>query len=71
MPSNSPQVKKEAVIGYGAKVYECEPTLLARETTCNKLMEETGATFIHPYNNANVISGYILSHFHPFLICML
>jgi threonine dehydratase len=33
MPSNSPDVKKAAVRGYGAQVIECEPTLQAREDT--------------------------------------
>jgi threonine dehydratase len=57
MPSNSPKVKKNAVLGYGGKIVFCEPTLEARETTLEKVIIETGATFIHPYNNFNVISG--------------
>lgn len=57
MPSNSPQVKKNAVIGYGAEVIYCEPTLQARESTLNDVVSKTGATFIHPYNNFNVIAG--------------
>jgi len=31
MPRTAPQVKKDAVRGYGAEVIECEPTLEARE----------------------------------------
>ncbi len=57
MPSNSPQVKKDAVAGYGAEILYCEPTLEARESTLNKVVENTGAVFIHPYNNFNVICG--------------
>ncbi|BFZ55343.1 hypothetical protein PYCC9005_002383 [Savitreella phatthalungensis] len=57
MPSTSPQVKKDAVRGYGAKVVECEPTLEARETECQKIIDETGATFIHPYNDPRVMAG--------------
>ena len=57
MPSTSPQVKKAAVKGYGATVIECEPTQEAREKTAQKVQEETGATFIHPYNNPHVIAG--------------
>lgn len=37
MPSNSPQVKKDAVRGYGAKVIECEPTQQAREAMVNRI----------------------------------
>ncbi len=57
MPSNSPEIKKKAVAGYGAKITFCEPTLQARESTLAKVVEETGATEIHPYNNFHVIAG--------------
>ncbi|MFA7626463.1 MAG: pyridoxal-phosphate dependent enzyme [Candidatus Kapaibacterium sp.] len=57
MPKNSPKVKSDAVAGYGGKIIFCEPTLEARERTLNKLVEDTGATFIHPYDNFNVICG--------------
>lgn len=51
MPSNAPEVKKKAVLGYGAEIIECEPTLQARESTVEKVIVEKGATFIHPYND--------------------
>ncbi|KAI9094981.1 pyridoxal-5'-phosphate-dependent enzyme [Phlyctochytrium arcticum] len=57
MPSNAPQVKKDAVRGYGATIVECEPSLIARETTTERIIMETGAEFIHPYNNPDVMSG--------------
>jgi len=57
MPRTSPEIKKKAVAGYGANITFCEPTLEARETTLAKVMEETGATEIHPYNNFFVIAG--------------
>ncbi len=57
MPSNSPEIKKKAVAGYGAKITFCEPTLQARESTLAKVIKETGATEVHPYNNFNVIAG--------------
>ena len=57
MPENAPEVKKEAVKGYGANIVECESTLQARESTAQKIVEETGATFLHPYNCYNVIAG--------------
>lgn len=57
MPSNSPQVKKDAVMGYNGRIIECEPTLLARETAAKKIEIEKGATFIHPSNDVNVILG--------------
>ena len=57
MPSNSPEIKKKAVAGYGATITFCEPTLQARESTLAKVVEQTGATEIHPYNNFFVIAG--------------
>lgn len=57
MPSNAPKVKKAAVAGYGAKIIECEPTQKAREEGVIKVVEETGAAFIHPYNDRRIICG--------------
>ncbi len=57
MPENSPEIKKKAVAGYGASITFCKPTLTARETTLAKVVAETGATEIHPYNNFFVIAG--------------
>lgn len=57
MPENSPEIKKKAVAGYGAKITFCKPTLQARESTLAKVVAETGATEIHPYNNFFVIAG--------------
>jgi threonine dehydratase len=57
MPETSPEIKKRAVAGYGAKITFCKPTLQARESTLAKVVKETGATEIHPYNNFFVIAG--------------
>jgi len=57
MPSNSAQIKKDAVKGYGADIIECEPTLIARETSAEEIQQKEGATFIHPSNNIDVILG--------------
>lgn len=57
MPENAPQVKIDAVLGYGAQVIHCAPTLAARETTLARLQAETDAHFIHPYNDLRVIAG--------------
>ena len=57
MPSNSPSVKKAAVRSYGGQIIECEPTLQAREDTLAQVVADTGATFVHPFNDENVILG--------------
>jgi len=57
MPSNAPEIKKQATRGYGAEITLCEPTLEARESTLAEVVARTGATFIHPFDNYNVIAG--------------
>ena len=57
MPSNSPSVKKAAVRGYGGQIIECEPTLQARESTLEQVIAQSGATFVHPFNDENVVLG--------------
>ena len=57
MPSSAPQVKKDAVRTYGGQITECEPNIKAREAAAAKIEEETGATFLHPSNDLNVIYG--------------
>ena len=57
MPSNAPQVKKDAVAGYGGQVTFCEPTLEARESTLERISLDTGANVVHPYNDERVIAG--------------
>ncbi len=57
MPDNAPAIKKKAVAGYGAHITFCKPTLAHREATLKKVIEETGATLVHPYNQWEVICG--------------
>lgn len=57
MPTSAPKVKKVGVEQYKGIIYECEPTLDARQSTADKIADETGATFLHPSNDLNVILG--------------
>jgi threonine dehydratase len=57
MPRTAPGIKKVAVAGYGGIITYCEPTLEARETTMEKVQQETGCTFIHPFNRFEIIAG--------------
>ncbi|MEO9887143.1 MAG: pyridoxal-phosphate dependent enzyme [Balneola sp.] len=57
MPENAPKVKVEAVKNYGAEVTFCEASLDAREGTLQKVVERTGATIIHPYNDSRIVAG--------------
>jgi threonine dehydratase len=57
MPSNSPQVKQEAVAGYGGRIELCAPTLAAREEAAARVVRETGGTLLHPFDHPDVIAG--------------
>ncbi|MEQ9402147.1 MAG: threonine/serine dehydratase [Cyclobacteriaceae bacterium] len=57
MPKNSSRVKIDAVKSYDAEVILCEPGDEARTKACNDIIERTGATLIHPFNDYNVIAG--------------
>lgn len=57
MPRTAPQAKKDAVKGYGGRVVECEPSTSSREAVFAQVVAETGAEFVHPYNDPRVIAG--------------
>ncbi|MBX9618888.1 MAG: pyridoxal-phosphate dependent enzyme [Hyphomicrobiales bacterium] len=57
MPRTAPQAKKDAVKGYGGRVVECEPSTTSREAVFAEVVKETGAEFVHPYNDHRVIAG--------------
>lgn len=57
MPSTAPDVKKRGVKGFQGQIFECEPTLEARESTLADVIKKTNATEIHPFNNYDVIAG--------------
>jgi len=57
MPTNAPEVKRQAVLGYGGKVVPCEPNLASRESTAARVVAETHGTLIPPYDHPDVIAG--------------
>lgn len=57
MPRTAPEAKKAAVRGYGGRIVECEPGTSAREAALAGVVAETGAEFVHPYNDHRVIAG--------------
>jgi threonine dehydratase len=57
MPQSAAAVKQAAVARYGAQVTLCAPTLAARESTAQRIVDATGAHFVHPYNDVRVMAG--------------
>ncbi|GLT49758.1 hypothetical protein SLA2020_232920 [Shorea laevis] len=57
VPKNAPKCKVENVIRYGGQVIWSEATMQSREITATKVLKETGAILVHPYNDERIISG--------------
>ena len=57
MPTNAPEAKRRAVLGYGGRITPCEPTLAARLAGCAAVQAATGATLVPPYDHPLVIAG--------------
>jgi threonine dehydratase len=57
MPSDAPAAKKKAAKAYGGELVLCDPTIRAREEAAERIVKETGATFVHPSNDYDVILG--------------
>ena len=57
MPRTAPQVKKDAVLSYGGVIVECDPSTSSREDTIAQVLSDSGAEFVHPYNDIRVITG--------------
>jgi threonine dehydratase len=57
MPSNSAKPKVRSVEGYGGKITFCEPTQAAREEACARILEQTLATMVHPFEDERVMAG--------------
>lgn len=51
------QCKVDAIKGYGGIITSCAPTMEARESTAAEVQQQTGATFIPPYNYGPTICG--------------
>jgi threonine dehydratase len=57
MPNNAPQAKRAAVERLGGKIVFCEPNIPAREAAAAKIIADTGATLVHPYDDVRVMAG--------------
>jgi threonine dehydratase len=57
MPHTAPRAKKDAVLGYGGRIVESDPSMSSREAMFAQVVAETGAEFVHPYNDPRVIAG--------------
>jgi threonine dehydratase len=57
VPQDAAMAKVEAAKGYGAEVRMIGESLEEAIAAANRAVEETGATFVHPYEDEVVVSG--------------
>ncbi len=57
MPRGSTKVKINAVKEYGAEIIYCDSNDQSRQETCDKVIGNTGAIFVHPFDDYRIIAG--------------
>ena len=57
MPHNTPKIKVNNVERNGGEVVWCEPDQKYRESVLKDVLDETGATVVHPYNDERIMAG--------------
>jgi threonine dehydratase len=57
VPRGAPEVKRRAIADFGAEIIECEPTMEAREAAAREILDRTGATLVHPYDDDRIIAA--------------
>ena len=57
MPNNTPRNKIENVQRYGGEIFYCEPNMKSREDTLEKIVQKSGGSIVHPYNDEKIIAG--------------
>jgi threonine dehydratase len=57
MPVNAPPSKVHNVGSFGGWITFCEPNLTAREAACARVIAETGAVLVHPFDDFRVMAG--------------
>lgn len=57
MPHNAPLTKVRNVERHGGRVVFCAPSLTAREAECARIVRETGAVLVHPFDDYFVMAG--------------
>ncbi|KAG8374919.1 hypothetical protein BUALT_Bualt10G0045700 [Buddleja alternifolia] len=63
IPKTAPKCKVENVMRYGGQVIWSEATIKSREEVTGKVLQDTGAVLIHPYNDGRggLISGVAIA----------
>ena len=57
VPHSAPRIKLRAIEAFGARIVPCEVSQAARDAATRSVLEETGASYVHPFNDTRVIAG--------------
>ncbi|EJV73307.1 MULTISPECIES: bifunctional threonine ammonia-lyase/L-serine ammonia-lyase TdcB [Bacillus cereus group] len=57
MPISAPQAKVDATRGYGSEVILYGDTFDDAKAKCEEIIQETGETYLHPYDDVEVMAG--------------
>lgn len=57
VPRGASRVKLAAMEAYGARIVFCESNQASRDEVTARVLAETGAHLVHPFNDARVIAG--------------
>ena len=57
MPTDAPEVKREATVGYGAEIVAYDRETEDREGLATRIVAERGGTVVPPFNDPLVIAG--------------
>jgi threonine dehydratase len=57
MPRTASPIKVASVRSHGGEIIFCEPNHKAREETTERVIRETGAHMVHPYNDVRIMAG--------------
>ncbi|XP_075508598.1 serine racemase [Primulina tabacum] len=57
IPKNAPRCKVENVMRYGGQIVWSEAAVTSRENVASKVIQDSGAVLIHPYNDGRIMSG--------------
>jgi threonine dehydratase len=57
MPRTASPIKIASVERYGGRIVFCEPNHKAREEAAARIIRESGAAIVHPYNDFRIMAG--------------
>lgn len=57
VPRLAPRIKLAAIKEFGARIVMCETNQADRDRVTAEVLDETGASLVHPYNDSRVIAG--------------